>query len=501
MSDIKLYVETLLAHHKIQIALKKDVLFNEFVQQEMIVNAVKEIKQNQQFLMDKWQLKNSIDDIAQQQIIIPNATVNKKYTAIINLVKIGNNEIIYANFEGLENVGLQYNYQTETIQGIPTKSGDFNIKMLYRVNGEKEDAVLNEKSIALIINADPKSLWKNIPSTKTDKNFWKEDNINAFQKLGDKHIVVASKRGRSHGNVGSFRDDDYAFKQLADTGWSIVCVSDGAGSATISRQGSAIACNEIIHYFEENLKEETLLHLDTLLSEYNSVSKNKDAESINIIKTENNINNINVTDTITPKNGLEAIQKKIKLFLYNNLGQAALKTHQKLEEFANKNEVQIKDLHSTLIFTLFKKYSYGYAILSFGVGDCPIAVLNKNKTEITLLNWLDVGEYGGGTRFITMPEIFSSDKFITRFNFKFLDDFSYLFLMTDGIYDPKFMVEANLEKTENWLAFLEDLQGKNEDNAKVYFNIDNKEIASQLSTWMDFWSPGNHDDRTLAIVF
>ena len=84
---------------------------------------------------------------------------------------------------------------------------------------------------------------------------------------------------------------------------------------------------------------------------------------------------------------------------------------------------------------------------------------------------------------------------------KIIDDFSYLMLMTDGIYDAKFVVEANLEKLEKWKEFIEDLQGNNEDNAKVVFEESNTEIANQLSTWMDFWSPGNHDDRTLAIVF
>ena len=73
--------------------------------------------------------------------------------------------------------------------------------------------------------------------------------------------------------------------------------------------------------------------------------------------------------------------------------------------------------------------------------------------------------------------------------------------MSDGIYDPKFVVEANLEKHEKWVEFLQDLHGKNEDNAAVEFSAENKEMANQLSNWMDFWSPGNHDDRTLAIIF
>jgi serine/threonine protein phosphatase PrpC len=145
---------------------------------------------------------------------------------------------------------------------------------------------------------------------------------------------------------------------------------------------------------------------------------------------------------------------------------------------------------------------FGYCILSFSVGDCPIAVINKDQSKSQLLNWLDVGEFGGGTRFITMPEIFQdSTNLMSRINFKIIDDFSYLLLMTDGIYDPKFVVEANLDKTEKWKEFIEDLKGTNADKLSVVFEPNNNEIANQLSAWMNFWSAGNHDDRTLAIVF
>ena len=129
--------------------------------------------------------------------------------------------------------------------------------------------------------------------------------------------------------------------------------------------------------------------------------------------------------------------------------------------------------------------------------------MNKDKTSTTLLNWLDVGEFGGGTRFITQPEIFHSESnpMITRFNFQIHTDFSYLFLMTDGIYDAKFVVEANLEKHEKWLEFISDLDGENESKTLVEFNRENQNIGQQLSDWMNFWSPGNHDDRTLAIIY
>ena len=196
---------------------------------------------------------------------------------------------------------------------------------------------------------------------------------------------------------------------------------------------------------------------------------------------------------------------KATLYVYNRIKEHSEQTYKSNPELFNnpKAKSNLDYYHSTFIFSLFKKYDFGYVILTFGVGDCPIAIMNKEKTETTLLNWLDVGEFGGGTRFITQADIFHSTErpMSTRFNFKIETDFSYLFLMTDGIYDPKFIVESNLEKNEKWNEFLDDLQGKNEDNLKVDFDKSNTEIASQLSNWMDFWSQGNHDDRTLAIIY
>ncbi|RZJ79753.1 MAG: hypothetical protein EOO47_09840 [Flavobacterium sp.] len=68
--------------------------------------------------------------------------------------------------------------------------------------------------------------------------------------------------------------------------------------------------------------------------------------------------------------------------------------------------------------------------------------------------------------------------------------------MTDGIYDPKFEVEANLTKTENWKSFFVDLAGQEFDPTL----FKSEDAVQKLSDWMDFWSPGNHDDRTLIVL-
>ncbi len=470
MNETTKYLETLLLKHQFSLTGKKRALFETFALEEQHIQGVKTIREIQQKIMENWKIRARIIEIMDTPIIIPNATVNKPYEAKIDLLKAGMNDIVLTEFQDLTEYGLAYDNELETIKGTPVVSGDFKINFQFRIEGEAEDAELHTKPINLVINADPKSLWKNIPSTQLEDNYWKPDEAADFAALGSKHIVAASKRGRSHANMGSFRDDDYAFKYLDNCGWSIVAVADGAGSAALSREGSRLACETVLEFFTNTFTAASLQTFDdTLLAHHTAPT--------------------------------EETVKQISHFVYNNLSKAALSAHMALEEFANRIERPLKEFHSTLIFALYKKYDFGYAILTFGVGDCPIGLLNKDLTEIKLMNWLDVGDYGGGTRFITMSEIFSSDKFSSRFGFKLVDDFSYLMLMTDGIYDPKFVVEANLEKIDEWKKFLADLGGNNEEKITVEFNADNTAIAGQLSAWMDFWSPGNHDDRTLAIIF
>ncbi|QMU26666.1 PP2C family serine/threonine-protein phosphatase [Adhaeribacter radiodurans] len=468
MSNVKQVVTQLFKCNQITIPENRQSLFEEFLQDEQNLTIINTLIQNQNELMAKWKLQDRIAEIMQQPIRLANATVGKPYQAEFDLDKFNWPDIIAFEWDGLERVGLTYDDTTKQISGVPTQSGDIKLLFKFKVADQPEEDAFNHKPVTLIINPDPKSLWKNLESDTNDPH-WKDDNLTMFAPLGDRHILVSSKRGRSHANMGSFREDDFAFQDLAN-GWSLVVVADGAGSAKLSRKGSSMACQGIVNYFQEQASVESLAEFDDLLQQH-------------------------------IQNTSDDTQKKLNRFVYNNLGKAAFQVHKQLETFAAQESLTLKDLSSTLIFTLFKKYEVGYALLSFGVGDCPIAVLNKDISEVNLMNWLDVGEFGGGTRFITMPEIFQSEKFATRFGFKLLADFSYLIMMSDGIYDPKFVVEANLPNIQKWQEFLADLNGQNEEGIAVELSPDNKEIEEQLSRWMDFWSPGNHDDRTLAIVF
>ena len=468
MSEESEIVMQLFKRRNINIPAGKKSVFEKFLQDGKNKVAIAQMLQIQNELMNRWKREERLAAILEQPVRVLNATVGKSYETLFNIEKFNWKDIAEFHFDGLEEIGLAYDEQTKQITGIPTQSGDFNIIFRFRLVEDEADVPFHEKKIPLIINPDPKSLWKKVDSDRDDP-YWKEDDVTVFVPLNDRRLLASSKRGRSHANIGSFREDDFAFKDL-DNGWSIIVVADGAGSAKVSRKGSAMACNGIVEYFSQPDAMKGMAEFDSLLEEYRTA-------------------------------GGDDPQKKLFRFVYNNLGKAVFTVHKQLQAFAQEKNLTLKDLSTTLIFTLLKKYEAGYAILSFGVGDCPIGVLNPDLSEVHLMNWIDVGEFGGGTRFITMPEIFQNEKFSTRFGFKLVKDFSYLVLMSDGIYDPKFSVEANLANIKKWQAFFEDLGGQNEDKIRVELSSDNDKITEQFSQWMDFWSPGNHDDRTLAILF
>lgn len=474
------FLKKLLSKNNYQIDNYENEDFGDFLKVYNVDADISYIMELQSKIMGKWELRERIINFNEKAIQIPNGTQGLQYNYVFSELFLEENKLTSFTITNLESSGLIFDIDKLELVGVPPVSGSFEILIQFKVIGELESDELHSKSINLIINADPKTLWKNIPSDK-EALYWKEDNRSSSEEIGSKRIVVSSKRGRSHQNIGSFRDDDYSFKYFKKTGWTIVAVSDGAGSYPYSRKGSSIACEQIVKYFNDEINLKEFLELE---------------ESIK-------------------KSGLEndtEVVVKSKKFLYK----AVLSAFNKLDEFAKSEKVKkpdkfnhpkakqvIDNFHSTLIFTLFKKFDFGFVIMTFSVGDCPIGCLNKDLTEANLLNWLDVGEFGGGTRFITQQQIFNSVErpMASRFGYQVVDDFSYLFLMTDGIYDPKFVVEANLEKTNHWVSFVEDLKGNNDDNAKINFDSELSVVESQLNEWMDFWSKGNHDDRTLAIIF
>ena len=103
-----------------------------------------------------------------------------------------------------------------------------------------------------------------------------------------------------------------------------------------------------------------------------------------------------------------------------------------------------------------------------------------------------------------MPEIFHDrDAISKRLKMAVVPGFTALFLMTDGVSDPMFSTDKNLNDPKKWAEFFEKLKtGFPEDEITgVNLTDDNEDSHHELLKWLDFWSPGDHDDRTIAILY
>lgn len=353
------------------------------------------------------------------------------------------------------------------VKGIPAKAGDYEIILKYKYQNWSEGCSILERKFKFAINPDPRSLWKDIPTDKNIK-FFKEDYVCDYVQVTEndkgpqKDIVAASKRGRSHAHEGKARDDDFRLFHNDNNGWYIIAVADGAGSAKYSRKGSALACETCIEFCKAALENPTELENEII-----ALNNSSEGQSNRAIST----------------------------LIYNIIGGAAHKAHKVILETASANEDQPRDYSTTLLLAICKKFDFGWFVASFWVGDGAMCIYDKQRQYIKLLGTPDGGEYAGQTRFLTMKEIFTPESIMSRLKYSIERDFTALMLMTDGISDPFFETDANLSKVEKWNELWDNI------NSEVELTDDNSESQYQLLKWLDFWSPGNHDDRTIAILY
>lgn len=368
-------------------------------------------------------------------------------------IETGN--VIGTNFRGLE------------IKGTPSVAGDYDVVLKYKYKGWYEGCRVLERKFRIAINPDPRSLWKDIPTDKNIK-FYKEDFANEYltvsenDKGSQKDIVAASKRGRSHAHEGKPRDDDFKLYHNSGNGWYVIAVADGAGSAKYSRKGSDVACETCVEHCKQAL--ECPAELEEAIAELKQA-------------------------------GEGSSNRTISTLIYNIVGGAAHKAHRAILETANANEDQIRDYSTTLLLAICKKFDFGWFVASFWVGDGAMCIYDKERQYIRLLGTPDGGEYAGQTRFLTMAEIFTPESIMSRLKYSIEEDFTALMLMTDGVSDPFFETDANLNKVEKWDELWNNIL------KEVDLKDDNPESQYQLLKWLDFWSPGNHDDRTIAILY
>ena len=122
------------------------------------------------------------------------------------------------------------------------------------------------------------------------------------------------------------------------------------------------------------------------------------------------------------------------------------------------------------------------------MGDGAAAIFDPAIQKIKLLGEVDSGQYSGETQFLTLAEA-NAEKITARIYTDIRDYPPILILMTDGVSDPKFHSDVQLNTFETWQIFWQELREP----------LQKEQPEKALEEWLDFFSKGEHDDRTLAM--
>lgn len=381
---------------------------------------------------------------------LEHARAGEHYTGKLLPINEPPNAITLLDINIPSTLTLEPNIPNGTISGVTHEPGEFEIVVTYFRQG---NTPREEHGIAkLLVVPNPKLMWKDIP-TPPHAPYWVPDTKHSLIKCARLTAIAASKRGRSHAHAGSFRDDDFT---ILDNGtWLVAVVADGAGSAKYSRKGAQLVCEQTSHYLID--------YLGHLNNQVDAVLANS------------------TTD-------LEAIKNVFAPIIKNALQSALDAIHVEYQKVQDGSE--LREFSTTTLLAITRKIEDTLIAITYSVGDGAIALHNEH-TCVSLLSCGDTGDYAGQTRFlgdkaVTLDEVISRTKVATA------TARSSLLLMSDGVSDPFFETDNELSQIASWdnlWGNLTDAKASSGEGADI-----------RLLQWLDFWSKGNHDDRTIIII-
>jgi hypothetical protein len=388
---------------------------------------------------------------------LPNGKVGTPYDSPVHARAASGEWLLVEEIDIPAGLGLSFDPTSRRLRGVPTRDGEHALTVHWRSPGPAGGMPRHPVSAVLVVNPDPRAMWKSLASDRTAPYFKPDEDHMLRDAPGGRRLVAASKRGRSHAHKGDFRDDDFELHVDSSTGWTLLAVADGAGSARVSRRGSQIAVATSVRTALRQLggsPGENLLALVQQLSDPDA-------------------------------------RRRIGSVVYEILGHAAHDAVRDIEAEAQAHGYASRDFATTLLLAAWRPLpGAGHLFLSFWCGDGAIGLYQRGE-GVHLLGDADSGEFAGQTRFLDRSIVGNPADLMRRLRVKVVPDFTALALMTDGVSDPKFETESNLAQAARWDVFWDELQP----------HLDAPEPDRALLDWLDFWSPGNHDDRTLALLW
>ncbi|EAM2896196.1 protein phosphatase 2C domain-containing protein [Salmonella enterica] len=384
------------------------------------------------------------------RITIPNARAGEHFSSPVAIILDEGQQATIKDVVFPRNIGLIFDKEHELLTGTPIESGDIELSVLWSCASHEEC----ETKLLFVVNPDPRSLWK-VLEPPADAPYPKSHLDASGLVRGDIRIAAASRRGRSHEHAGSFRDDDFYINHCQDTGWSVMLVADGAGSAVNSREGSRIAVKTAGDYLFNQLR---------------------------------GVKGVHLKEHITAWEGSDQ-QATINAMLHH-FKQAATLAVNSIQNEAICAEQPVKSYSTTLLATVALRTDKELFAAAFWLGDGVIGAYSPSG-KVRILGNPDSGEYAGQTRFLDQS-IIADPSFSGRISVGKWNDVSHLILMTDGVSDPLFETDNGLRSDEKWTGLVDEL---------IPVLTDASTAPERLGDWLNFFSTGNHDDRTIAVLW
>ena len=281
-----------------------------------------------------------------------------------------------------------------------------------------------------------------------------EDNAATERVLpGGWRVVGATKRGRQHAHKATHREDSLAF--AAGASFTILCVSDGAGSCPLSRLGSHVASRTVT---------------TRLLEQLPKLEKSVTADL-----------------------------EKLKTELRAQLTAALVAACQALTDMAAKTRTSAKDYRCTLLTLLHWRGEKHELFLANQIGDGAILVLNKDKST-RRIGEADSGQFSGEVSCFA-PDDNARDKAKKIDFIEPADAVECVLLCTDGIEDPFFPIAktaADLFR-QLYAGVSEPLRDFRAQPLQPPI-LPQESAAGALGQWLEFEKRGENDDRTVLVL-
>jgi hypothetical protein len=274
------------------------------------------------------------------------------------------------------------------------------------------------------------------------------------------NVLAASIRGKLHAHKAMWRDDAYACDWVDD--WTIIALSDGAGSARLARIGARCACEGGLRAMKETLAGYRL------------------APS-------------------TAEAPLPADQDRLREALIHG----AIQARAGIMLEAQRRQCPSRDLHATFLLVIHTPFKDNTLLGAIQVGDGAIGVFTEDDA-CRLLGVADHGQYSSETCFLTTPHI--EEQFSQRVRFSiFKRGIRALAVMCDGVSDDFFPEDKRLIELFSGNPIKELKTKKGEPLWGVLHRekgvTRNPEDGKALLEWLQYEKRGSSDDRTLILMY